>query len=92
MANRRELKRNINGLLGDVIEECYNALLDNDGMNEEQVEALVDECVDLADELIAKANSAKKLKSRAEVKKLFTEIKEKLGDNVIAYIEKLNAL
>ncbi len=92
MANRRELKRNINGLLGDVIEECYNALLDNDGMNEEQVEALVDECVDLADELIAKANSAKKLKSRAEVKKLFAEVKEKLGDNVIAYIEKLNAL
>lgn len=92
MANRRELKRNINGLLGDVIEECYNSLLNNEGKNEEQVEALVDECVDLADDLIAKVNSAKKLKSKADRKKLFTEVKETLGDNVIAYIEKLNAL
>ncbi|MBL7884518.1 MAG: hypothetical protein JNL69_10650 [Bacteroidia bacterium] len=92
MANRRELKRNINGLLGDVIEECYNSLLNNEGKNEEQVEALVDECVDLADELIAKVNSAKKLKSRAGRKKLFSDVKESLGDNVIAYIEKLNAL
>jgi len=92
MANRRELKRNINGLLGDVIEECYNSLLNNEGKNEEQVEALVDECVDLADDLIAQVNSAKKLKSRADRKKLFSDVKETLGDKVIAYIEKLNAL
>lgn len=92
MANRRELKRNINGLLGDVIEECYESLLNNESKNEEQVEALVDECVDLADDLIAKVNSAKKLKSRAETKKLFSEVKETLGDNVMNLIEKLNAL
>jgi len=92
MANRRELKRNINGLLGDVIEECYESLLNNEGKNEAQVEALVDQCVDLADDLIAKVNSAKKLKSRAEIKKMFSEVKETLGDNVIDLIEKLNAL
>ncbi len=92
MANRREIKRNINGLLGDVIEECYESLLNNEGKNEKEVEALVDNCVDLADELITKVNSAKKLKTRAEVKKLFSEVKETLGDNVIDYIEKLNAL
>lgn len=92
MANRRELKRNINGLLGDVIEECYTSLLNNEGKNEAQVEAIVDECVDLADELIEKVNSAKKLQSRAERKKLFSDVKEKLGDKVIELIEKLNNL
>jgi hypothetical protein len=92
MSNRRELKRNITGLLGDVIEECYESLLNNEGKNEKEVEAIVDEAVDLADELITKANAAKKLKSRAEVKKHFSEIKERLGDSVIGFIEKLNAL
>ena len=92
MASRRIVKNNINSLLGDVIEEYYNALLNNDGKNEEKIEALVDECVDLADELIAKVNSTYKLKSRAEVKKHFADIKNKLGDSVISYIEKLDTL
>lgn len=92
MSNRRELKRNINGLLGDVIEECYESLLNNEGKNEKEVEAIVDEAVDLADELISKANTAKNLKTRAEVKKHFSEIKEQLGDKVIGFIEKLNTL
>jgi hypothetical protein len=92
MSNRRELKRNINGLLGDVIEECYESLLNNEGKNEKEVEAIVDEAVDLADDLITKANAAKKLKTRADVKKHFAEIKEELGDKVIGFIEKLNTL
>ncbi|MCE3279350.1 MAG: hypothetical protein K0S44_1541 [Bacteroidetes bacterium] len=92
MANRRELKRNINGLLGDVIEECYESLLNNEGKNEKEVEAIVDEAVDLADELIARTNSAKSLKSKKEVQKHFSAIKEELGDKVIGFVEKLNAL
>ncbi|MCW3102964.1 MAG: hypothetical protein JWO09_1404 [Bacteroidetes bacterium] len=89
--NRRELKRNINGLLGDVIEECYESLLNNEGKNEEAVEAIVDEAVDAADDLIARANAAKKLKPK-EMKKHFSDIKEELGDKVIGFIEKLNTL
>jgi hypothetical protein len=92
MANRRDLKRNINGLLGDVIEECYESLLNNEGKNEKEVEAIVDEAVDLADDLISRANSAKGLKGRKDVKKHFSDIKEELGDKVIGFIEKLNAL
>jgi hypothetical protein len=92
MANRRGLKKDINSLLGDVIEECYDSLLSNEGKNEKEVEAIVDDAVDLADDLLAKVNSAKKLKSRAETKKHFSEIKEELGDKVIGFIEKLNAL
>jgi|GEM_PF-7049679 len=90
--NRRELKRNINGLLGDVIEECYESLLNNEGKNEEAVEAIVDEAVDTADDLISRANAAKKLKPGKEMKKHFSDIKEELGEKVIGFIEKLNAL
>ena len=89
MANRRDVKRNINHLMGDVIEEYYSALLNGDSnLKEEQIEALVDECVDLADELIAKVNSTKKLKTRAEVKKHYSQIKEKLGEGVIKFLDK----
>lgn len=90
--NRRDLKRNINGLLGDVIEECYESLLNNEGKNEKEVEAIVDEAVDLADDLISRTNAAKSLKSKTEVKKHFNAIKEELGDKVIGFVEKLNAL
>lgn len=92
MASRRIVKKNINGLLGDVIEELYNALLNDQNLDETKVEALVDECADLADELISKVNSAKKLKSRSEIKKLFAEVKDKLGNSVIGFIEKLETL
>ena len=92
MSNRRDLKRNINGLLGDVIEECYNALIENEGENEKEVEAIVDQAVDVADDLITRTNAAKNLKSRADVKKHFATIKEELGDKVIGFIEKLNSL
>ena len=92
MANRRELKRNINGLLGDVIEECYDSLYESKGENEEEVEVIVDQAVDVADDLIAKVNAAKKLTTRAEIKKCFSDIKEELSDQVIAFIEKLNTL
>lgn len=92
MANRRDLKRNINGLLGDVIEECYNALLNDDSLDEAKVEAIVDEAADLANDLVARTNAAKKLASSAERKKHFSDIKEELSDKVIGFIEQLNAL
>lgn len=92
MANRRQLKKKINGLLGDVIEEYYNVLINNKGENEAKIEALVDECADLANELVAKINNAKTLKSRAEVKKLFSEVKEKLGNDLVKFVEKVDTL
>ena len=89
MANRRDIKRNINHLMGDVIEEYYNAFLNGDSkLSEDKIEALVDYCVDVADDLIAKVNSTKKLKTRAEVKKHYSQIKEKLGESVIKFLEK----
>ena len=93
MANRRNIKRDINHIIGDVIEEYYNVFLNGDSkLTEEQIEKLVDDCVDLADELITKVNSTKKLKTRAEVKKHYTQIKEQLGESVIKFLAKSKEL
>lgn len=92
MANRRELKRNINGLLGDVIDECYITLLNNKGKNEKEIEQIIDDVVDLANDLIHRTNASKYIKNKSEMKKHFAAIKEELGEKVMAYVDKINAL
>ena len=92
MANRRQIKKDINELLADVIDECYESLYRNKGQNEKEVESIIDEVVEVADVLIVKINAAQKLKTRAEVKKCYAEVKEELSENTINFIEKLNSL
>jgi PDZ domain-containing secreted protein len=60
--------------------------------NDDKINAIIDEAVDLADDLIARVNSSKKLKSGKEMKTSFQIISDELQDKAIGYIEKLNAL
>jgi len=92
MANRRDLKRNINGLLGDVIEECYETLLTNKGKNEIEIETIIDECVDLADDLIGRVNNLKGIANGKPMKLHFHTIATELEDKAVTYINQLNAL
>ncbi len=91
MANRRNIKKDINSVLGGVLEECYSEMLNNPGKNEEKINKIIDEAVDLADDLIARVNTAKKSKA-GKIKPSFSKISEELEDKATGYIEKLNAL
>lgn len=92
MPNRRDIKKDINSVLADVLEECYSEMLNHPEKNDDKINAIIDEAVDLADDLIARVNSAKKLKSGKEVKANFHTIMDELQDKAIGYIERLNAL
>lgn len=92
MANRRDIKKDINSVLGDVLEECYSEMLHHPEKNDDKINAIIDEAVDLADDLIARVNSSKKLKSGKEMKTSFQTISDELQDKAIGYIEKLNSL
>ncbi|MCX6295259.1 MAG: hypothetical protein NTX97_04175 [Bacteroidetes bacterium] len=92
MPNRRDIKKDINSVLGDVLEECYSEMLNHPDKNDDKINAIIDEAVDLADDLIARVNSSKKLKSGKEMKTTFQAIADELQDKAISYIEKLNAL
>ncbi len=92
MPNRRDIKKDINSVLGDVLEECYSEMLNHPDKNDDKINAIIDEAVDLADDLIARVNSSKKLKSGKEMKTNFHAIADELQDKAISYIEKLNAL
>jgi hypothetical protein len=92
MPNRRDIKKDINSVLGDVLEECYSEMLHHPEKNDAAINAIVDDAVDLADDLIARVNASKKLKSGKEMKTSFQTIADELQDKAIGFIEKLNSL
>jgi len=92
MANRRDIKKDINHVLGDVLEECYSEMLNNPDKNDKAINAIIDEAVDLADDLMFRVNNAQNITKGKGVKTHFNKISEDLEDKAIGFIEKLNAL
>lgn len=92
MANRRTIKKDINYLLGDVIEECYSEMLDKPEKNEKEINAIIDQAVDLADDLMTRVNNLKNIKNRKDMKAHFNKISEDLEEKTIGFISKLNKL
>ena len=92
MANRRDIKKDINNVLGDVIEECYSEILYNPAKNENEINAIIDEAVNLADDLMFRVNNAQDITKGKSVKTHFNKISEDLEEKAIGFIEKLNAL
>ncbi len=56
MASIKDLKKNINFVLSDVIEECYVSQLSGDDKNNAKIEKIIDEAIATFDDLIAKVN------------------------------------
>ncbi|MCE9540564.1 MAG: hypothetical protein K8R85_15290 [Bacteroidetes bacterium] len=92
MANRRDIKKDINNVLGDVLEECYSEMLNNPTKNDKAINSIIDEAVDLADDLMFRVNNAQDITKGKGVKTHFSKISEDLEDKAIGFIEKLNAL
>ena len=53
MANVRNLKKEVNYVLGDIIEQIYQWEKKSSKTNSEEGTALIDECISLFDELMA---------------------------------------
>ncbi|WP_299339362.1 hypothetical protein [uncultured Psychroserpens sp.] len=88
MANVRDLKKDINFVLGDIIEAVYVWEYSNTDKDTKKSEAIIDEAINTFDELIAKVND----KSVDNKKAHFKSIKNELEDRGRALIEKLNKL
>ena len=87
MANVRDLKKDINYVLGDIIEEVYVWEYENTDKDTKKSEALIDEAIETFDALIAKVN-AKSENPKAH----FKAIKQELEDKGNALLEKLKKL
>lgn len=88
MANKRDLKKDINYVLGDIIEAVYIWELANTEKPTKESDAIIDEAIATFDDLIAKVNDRTPENKKAHFKAINAELEEKGR----ALIEKINAL
>ncbi len=88
MANVRNLKKDINYVLGDIIEAVYVWEYANTDKDTKKSEAIIDEAIETFDVLIAKVNDRTVENRKAH----FKSIKNELEDKGRALIEKINKL
>lgn len=88
MANKRDLKKDINYVLGDIIEEVYMWELNNPGNENKAGEAIIDEAIQSFDGFIERVNA----KNIENPSKHFKAIREDLEKTAQTLVEKVNAL
>lgn len=88
MANVRNLKKDINYVLGDIIEAVYIWELTNPEKENKEAEGIIDEAIETFDELIAKINQKKVDNKKQHFKAISAELEEK-GRKLV---DKINAL
>ena len=88
MASIKNLKKDINYTLGDIIEECYVAQMLNPKNDAKKTEAIIDEAIEVFDVLIEKLNAKKVENKKAHYKSIGVELETKAND-LVAKINKL---
>lgn len=88
MGNVRDLKKDINYVLGDIIEAVYVWEYTNTSKDTKKSEAIIDEAIATFDELIAKVNVKKVENKKAHYRGIQNELETKGR----ALIEKINKL
>jgi hypothetical protein len=84
MASKRDLKKEVNNMVFDVVEECFSLQL-YDESKREVTDKFIEEAADYMEEILSKINTAKTKKDFAPLR---AEI-EKTGE---AWVERLNKL
>lgn len=88
MASIKNLKKDINHTLGDIIEECYVWELLNPKEDAAKSEAIIDEAITTFDTLLDKVNEKNVESKKAHFKAISVELETKAK----ALIGKVNAL
>lgn len=88
MANKRDLKKDINYVLGDIIEEVYGWELENPGKDTKKGEAIIDEAITSFDEFMVRANE-RKLENPS---KHFKSLRGDLEKSAKSLLKKVNSL
>lgn len=88
MANKRDLKKDINYVFGDIIEAVYYWELENAEKPTKESNAIIDEAIASFDELIARVNDRSVEDSKAHFKAINNDLESK-GRSLIERINKL---
>lgn len=84
MASKKYIKKAVNNMVFDIVEECFSIQLFDDAKIE-QTNAIISEAADFQDAILAEINKAK-------TKKDFAPINTKIEDTALEFITKLNSL
>jgi hypothetical protein len=87
MSSVKNLKKDINYTLGDIIEECYVAQMLTPG-NSDKTEKIIDEAIVAFDALIERVHAKKVENKKAHFKAIGTELEAKAND----LVAKINSL
>ena len=88
MANVKNLKKDINFVLGDIIEAVYLFEMSTTGKPTAETNALIDEAIASFDDLITKVNAKKVENKKAHFKKINQELEQAANQLIV----KINAL
>jgi hypothetical protein len=88
MASKRVLKKNMNYLFGDLIDECYLWMLVNPEKDSTKANEIIDEAVEYYDDVMSKIASRDIENANKYFNLLNTEVEEKATE----LVEKINAL
>lgn len=89
MASVRNLKKDINYVLSDIIEECYVwQMLQDDPEQVDKAEKIIDEAIITFDELIVKINAKDVENKKAHFNSVKTELQTR-GQSLLSKIEAL---
>lgn len=88
MASVRDLKKDINFVVGDFIEAVYQWEVDTQNIESEEGNALIDKAIGVFDELMQKVHS----KNETDTKAHFRSIRKDLEAKATNLIEELNKL
>jgi len=91
MASKRDIKKTINNVIGNFLDDCYSDMLNNPGKHDKEIEKIVDDAVDLADDLIARVNKSKTISDK-ERKAHFNQINKHLTEKTNGLLKKLDSL
>ena len=88
MASVRDLKKDINNVLGDIIEAVYIVDAANNQQDSKEGAKVIDEAIETFDDLIEKVND----RSVDNRKKHLTQVRQELEKKAEGLAEKVNAL
>nr|MBP6272834.1 hypothetical protein [Fluviicola sp.] len=84
MANKRLIKKQLNGMIIDVLDECFSVQLFN-GSKTAATETIIEEALSFGDAILAQVHQAKS-------KKEYPAIRQAMEDKGIYFVEALNGL
>ena len=92
MANKREIKKDVDYLIGEVISDCYTYLIIHGDKNRDKVIEIISEIIEKRNELIGRVNNPDKKFDSKQIKSHFKAINVDLLTAIDVSFTKLSKL